>query len=107
MRCGPVGTSRIPARGIRYRAVMSDVVERYVPLMQEFVDGAISADAFQDRFLALWRDDRDSGRTSGEIIDNLMTGVDCYDQDPDVIGRIDDEQLKVETQEALGRLGGA
>lgn len=84
---------------------MSVVVERYVPLLEAFVNGGISADDFQDRFLTLWREDRDSGRPTGEVIDNLMVGVDCYDGNPELTGRIDADQLKVETRDALRLLG--
>ena len=88
----------------RPRSVTPDVVERYIPLLDAFANGMINAEAFQDQFLALWRDDRDSGRTTGEVLDTLMTGVDCFAEDPDVLYRIDAEQLRVEARRALDLL---
>lgn len=83
---------------------MPEVADRYIPLIQSFIDGAIAAPNFQDAFLRLWREDRDGKRTTGDIIDNLMTGVDCYDENPDLVGRIDADQLRAEAAQALVHL---
>jgi hypothetical protein len=86
---------------------MSEMTERYLPVLTAFVGGEMSASDFQQHFLALWREDRDAGRPTGSVLDDLMIGVDCYDENPDLIGRIDSSQLREETRDALARLGHA
>lgn len=83
---------------------MSAATERYLRLLRSFVGREIDAPTFQERFLDWWKEDRDSGVTTGQVLDDLMTGVDCYDENPDVLYRIDAEQLRVEASEALRHL---
>jgi hypothetical protein len=80
---------------------MSDRAGRYIPLLQALVERKIDAPEFQHRFLDWWREDRDAGMPTVDIIDNLMVGVDCYDENPDVPMRIDADQLRAEIAEAL------
>lgn len=55
---------------------------RYEPLLQQFVSGAMPAEEFCDTFLAMWREDRDRREPTGDALDDLMTGVDCYSPNP-------------------------
>jgi Bacterial self-protective colicin-like immunity len=87
-----------------YRTIMSDVTDRYIPLITGFVDGDVDASTFQHKFLELWKEDRDSGIGSDDILDDLMTGVDSYDENPDVLMGIDADQLRGEAREALHRI---
>lgn len=83
---------------------MSAAPERYLSLLRSFVDREMDAPTFQERFLDWWKEDRDTGVATGQILDDLMTGVDCYDENPNVLHRIDAEQLRLEAAEALRHL---
>lgn len=95
---------RHPVRDTPSGNMMSDGWVLYVPLIESFVAGEITAQTFQDQFLTWWREDRDAGVSLGEVIEDFMVGVDCYDEDPEVLHRIDADQLKAEASEALRHL---
>ena len=80
---------------------VADGSGRYVPLLRSFVSDEVDAETFKDRFLDWWREDRDNGVVIGEVVDNLMTAVDLYDENPNVLHRIDAEQLRAEAADAL------
>lgn len=79
--------------------------ERYVPLLQAFVSREIDAAEFERVFMLRWKADRDSGNSTGTVINKVMTATDCfYDDDEDDADdpfRIDAEQLRAEVAEAL------
>ena len=82
------------------------VVDRYIALLTRYLRGDVSHDAFVDEFLRLWRNDRDRGLVTGEVIDTLMTGTDCYRDDPapDSPWEIGGDQLLDEARTALAKL---
>jgi hypothetical protein len=106
-RVGQSGPARPQSRSRHYRALVAyEIVARYSPLIWSFVDGELDAGTFKRVFLEWWREDRDSGITTGQALDDLMTGVNRYDENPDVLMRIDAEQLRAEARQAVNRLTG-
>ena len=81
--------------------------DRYVLLARQLLDG-LQPEEFCERFLAMWREDRDAHRRTGAIIDQLMTAVDCYEAEakPGDRWAIDAAQLRAEAQAALDSLLG-
>jgi hypothetical protein len=97
-------TSARSVSGISYGRVRRH--RPVLPLVTAFADGDVDASTFQHKFLELWKEDRDSGIATGDTLDDLMTGVDSYDENPDVLMRIDADQLRGEARETLHRTTG-
>lgn len=70
------------------------------------VSGDIDPAAFHRRFLEWWREDRDFGIATGQALDDLMTAVDSYDENPDVLMRIGGDQLGAEARQVLSFVTG-
>ena len=75
-------------------------------MVTRYVRGDLSHDAFVDEFLRSWRSDRDARLVTGDVIDALMTGTDCYraDVEPDSPWEIGGDQLLDEAKAALAKL---
>lgn len=81
---------------------------RYRSLITEFVTGAMTADAFETRFLAQYKDDPTKWpREIFEILDGLFFDVDDYAGDPDLrarAGGLDAADLRARAEETLRKL---
>lgn len=77
------------------------VVRRYAALIESFLEGQRTVGQFISDFLDEWKRDRDSGVRTGDAIDSLMTGVDCYSDTPIDDWAIGEEQLRREATNAL------
>lgn len=82
------------------------VVRRYVALIESFLGEQRTAEQFVSDFLDEWKRDRDSGIRTGDEIDNLMTGVDCYSDTLINVWDIDEDQLRREATDALAAISG-
>jgi hypothetical protein len=78
--------------------------QAYVPLIRSFLGGTSSPSAFHDRFLYVWRHHRDFYVPTGSTIDELMTWVEGYDENPDVKWRVDPDELRRRASVALAAL---
>lgn len=77
------------------------VVRRYAALIESFLGEQRTVEQFVSDFLDEWKRDRDSGIRTGDAIDKLMTGVDCYSDEPIDAWTIDEDQLRREATDAL------
>jgi hypothetical protein len=74
-------------------------------LIESFADGRIDGRAFEQRYLDMWREDRDAGESNRYAVDILFYGVDAYCADPALFGEHDitEDQLREEARQALAR----
>lgn len=82
----------------------------YEPIMKRFIDGDISAQDFEDRYLATFKLDKHQvpGREF-DVLDGLFADVDDYVADPALraeVGGLDDEQLREKVRRAYHVLFG-
>lgn len=82
------------------------VVRRYVALIESFLGEQRTTEQFVSDFLDEWKRDRNSGIRTGDEIDNLMTGVDCYSDTLIDVWAIDEDQLRREATDALAAISG-
>ena len=80
------------------------VVVRYAALIESFLGAQRTAEEFVADFLDEWKRDRDSGILTGEALDSLMTGVDCYSDTMIDAWTIDEDQLRREATDALNAI---
>jgi hypothetical protein len=87
-------------------SVAEDVRRRYADLFRRFLGREVGANEFVDAFLDMWKRDRDTGVTTGGVVDQVMTGADCYHPTPDQASafEVGEEQLRAEVSTALARL---
>jgi len=84
-------------------------MDRYIKLLEDFVGSKITADEFEQRFIQLFKGDKNlqPGREF-KILDKLFADVDAYCSDPDLIEDprfdIDGVQLQVSAKETLNKL---
>ncbi|MEG4285691.1 colicin immunity domain-containing protein [Microcoleus sp. A006_D1] len=84
-------------------------MDKYINLLEEFVDNKITADEFERRFIQLFKGDNNlQPGTEFKILDKLFADVDAYCSDPNLIEDprfdIDGGQLQVSAQETLNKL---
>jgi hypothetical protein len=82
-------------------------VPEYVHLLEEFVSGRIGAEAFEERFLELFKSDETMHpEAQFMVLDRLFAAVDSYCADPSLRDEHDfnEEQLWHESQVALDKL---
>ncbi len=74
-------------------------------LVEAFVDGAIDAPAFEQQFLAMWREGRDAGARERYAVDLLFYEVDAYCADPALRDEhdIDEAELRAAARRCLAR----
>lgn len=76
-------------------------------LIDAYLDGRLSAEAFARRFLDAWRVQRDAGRSNPRAIEDLFFAVEAFD--PQVLkageeGIVDDDELRQACQSARRNL---
>jgi hypothetical protein len=80
----------------------------YRKLIRSFVDGGISADEFEARFLSQFKDDRN--QVTGDefdVLDGLFADVDAYVSEPALRASargISGEELRLRARNAYARL---
>ena len=84
-------------------------MDKYIKLLEEFVDNKITADEFERRFIQLFKGDNNlQPGTEFKILDKLFADVDAYCGDSDLIEDprfdIDAVQLQVSAKETLNKL---
>lgn len=73
--------------------------EKIKSLIESYLKKEISAFDFSDKFIDIWREYRDSGKTEQldsrfqRMIDRIFTLCDAYDPSPENKWEINDEQL--------------
>jgi hypothetical protein len=76
-------------------------------LIDAYLDGRLSAEAFARRFLDSWRAQRDSGRSNPRAVEELFFAVEAFDpqvQDAAEEGVVNDDELREAAQRARTNL---
>jgi hypothetical protein len=83
---------------------MSDVRKKYVNLITSFVDGDISASAFESAYLRMFKEETEPlSELEYQVLDSLFSSVDAFCEDVELIDDddIDEIQLFEDAQKAL------
>jgi hypothetical protein len=87
---------------------MGEVVTTYLDLLNEFLDGKVTARQFQSQFFRVYKNDmREMTRAEFEALDWLFGEVDDYTCYPDIrqeVGGLDDDELLDRARDAKSRL---
>ncbi len=73
---------------------------RYKEIFDDYLEGTLNVDAFIDKFMNQWREDRDNNIQNDDrfqrLVDRVFTSCDCYTKQPVRSVDINEEQLKSE-----------
>lgn len=87
---------------------MGGVVDKYLELIDEFLEDEMTADTFQTKYFKLFKNETSEvGDSLFRILDWLFAEVDAYVPDPKLRGDVDDlddEQLVDRVKQAKARL---
>jgi len=85
------------------------VYQIFFSLVQEYLDGALSAVEFKTKYIEIWKKYRDSDEvyeinlSRDNFIDRVFTALDCYCEDEELRDEedLDEKSLKAEVEKII------